>query len=123
GGYRADLTRTVHLDAPSDEFRRVYGIVRDALERSIAAARAGVRASAVDAVARDQIAAAGYGESFNHSLGHGVGLDQHERPLLSPTSDEVLDEGMVVTVEPGIYLRGRFGVRIEDVVVVTRTGC
>jgi Xaa-Pro aminopeptidase len=123
GGYRADLTRTIYLGPPSDEFERVYAIVRGALEDARSAVRAGLRASAIDTVARDRIAAAGYGDFFNHSLGHGVGLDQHEQPLLSPTSDDVLDEGMVVTIEPGIYLPGRFGVRIEDVVVVTHAGC
>ncbi len=97
--------------------------MREAQAAAIKAVRAGVRACDVDFAARDFIAKQGYGEAFFHSTGHGVGLDIHELPLISPRDKTVLREGMVFSVEPGIYLAGEFGVRIEDVVVVTAGGC
>jgi Xaa-Pro aminopeptidase len=123
GGYRADLTRTAHFGDPAEEFSRIYNVVHDALERAKEQIKSGVVASAIDAIARSHIADAGYGAFFNHSLGHGIGLDQHEGPLLSPRNDGLLEAGMVVTVEPGIYLPGAGGVRIEDSVLVTDDGC
>jgi Xaa-Pro aminopeptidase len=122
-GYLADLTRTIHLGPPSDEFRRIYEIVGEAQARAEAAIRPGMTAREADAVARDHIAAHGYGDKFGHSLGHSIGLDNHETPALSPYDETVLEPGMVVTVEPGIYLPGLAGVRTEDVVVINDTGC
>ncbi len=123
GGYRGDLTRTVHFGPPPREFARIYRIVCEALDRAIKGLRPGMLASDVDAIARDHIAASGFGEFFNHSLGHGIGLDQHEGPLLSPDDQTLLVPGMVVTIEPGIYVPGSGGVRIEDAVIVTEDGC
>ena len=123
GGYRADLTRTFHLGAPSAEFRRVYAVVRDALEHATEQLKPGMRASAVDAIARETIESAGFGAYFNHSLGHSFGLDQHEPPLLSPHDGTTLSPGMILTIEPGIYLPQEWGVRIEDAVIVTDSGC
>lgn len=107
----------------SQKQNEIYEIVREAQAAAIKAVRAGVRACDVDFAARDFIAKQGYGEAFFHSTGHGVGLDIHELPLISPRDETVLQEGMVFSVEPGIYLAGEFGVRIEDVVVVTAGGC
>ena len=121
-GYLGDLTRTVHLGRAPADFRDLYDIVLEAQERSLAAIAPGKTGREVDAVARDVIAAAGHGERFGHSLGHGIGLDNHESRLLAPASDTVLEPGMVTTVEPGIYIPGRGGVRIEDTVVVTEAG-
>jgi len=120
--YRSDMTRTFHLGEPSDEFRRVYRIVDESNEAAFQHVRPGVTAQELDAVARDHIAAAGYGAAFLHRLGHGIGLDGHEAPYLVRGDTTVLDEGMTFSIEPGVYLEGRFGVRIEDVVVVTRDG-
>jgi Xaa-Pro aminopeptidase len=121
-GYCSDGTRTFATGEPGEEARRVYGIVLEAQLAALEAIEAGVKGEDVDAVARKAIDAAGYGEHFGHGLGHGVGLEVHEAPRLSLRSDDVLAAGEVVTVEPGIYLPGRLGVRIEDLVVVTDGG-
>lgn len=122
-GYLADLTRTIHIGPASKEFRRIYQVVLDAQARAEEGIKPGMRASDADALARDHIVASGYGNYFGHSLGHSIGLDNHETPALSPFDDTTLEPGMVVTVEPGIYLPGREGVRTEDVVVITEDGC
>jgi Xaa-Pro aminopeptidase len=121
-GYCSDGTRTYATGEPGEEAQGVYEVVREAQAAALAAIAAGVGGDAVDAVARKVIDAAGHGERFGHGLGHGVGLEVHEAPRLSLRSDDVLAPGEVVTVEPGIYLPGRLGVRIEDLVVVTATG-
>lgn len=122
-GYRADLTRTVFLGTPPPEFLRIYHSVREAHDRSLAAVRAGIRCAELDALAREVLRRHDYERYFNHSLGHGIGLDQHEPPLLSPRDSSVLEAGMVVTIEPGVYIPGYGGVRIENAVVVTAEGC
>lgn len=122
-GYCADMTRTIVVGAKaSDEQRRLYDAVLAANEAGIAAVRAGVRAADVDTASRDVLVAAGLGEYFTHSTGHGVGLAVHEEPRVSKPSEDVLRTGNVVTVEPGVYLAGRLGVRIEDLVVVEEDG-
>jgi Xaa-Pro aminopeptidase len=122
-GYLADLTRTIHLGPAPDEFRQIYEIVGEAQRRAEAAIRPGMTAREADAVARDHITESGYGDKFGHSLGHSIGLDNHETPALSPYDETVLEPGMVITVEPGIYLPGFAGVRTEDIVVITEEGC
>jgi Xaa-Pro aminopeptidase len=122
-GYCSDGTRTFATGEPGDEARAVYEVVREAQLAALAAIAAGVTGEAVDGVARGVIDGAGHGDRFGHGLGHGVGLEVHEGPRLSLRSDDVLAPGEVVTVEPGIYLPGRFGVRIEDLIVVTEEGC
>ena len=122
-GYCSDCTRTVAVGEIDDEAREVYELVRSAQGMALEAIRAGVGARDADSAARDPIAAAGHGEHFGHGLGHGVGLEVHEAPRVSQRSDQTLEAGDVVTVEPGIYLPGRFGVRIEDLVAVTDDGC
>ena len=121
-GYNSDMTRTVALGEPEDEARAAYAVVLDAQRRAAEAVRAGASTNAVDAVARDRIAEAGLGEYFSHGLGHGVGLQVHEWPRLSSHTDDVLPENAVVTVEPGVYLPERFGIRIEDLVVARAGG-
>lgn len=121
-GYCSDGTRTFATGEPGEQAREVYELVRGAQEAALAAVRAGTRAEEVDSAARDPIAAAGHGERFGHGLGHGVGLEVHEEPRVSQRSDDVLDAGEVVTIEPGVYLPGELGVRIEDLVVVTEEG-
>lgn len=122
-GYRSDLTRTVHLGPAPSDFRRVYELVREAQGLALDGIRAGITGREADALARSFLEGRGHGEHFRHSLGHSIGLDTHETPLLSPYDQTVLEPGMVLSVEPGIYLEGRWGVRIEDVVVVGETGC
>jgi Xaa-Pro aminopeptidase len=122
-GYCSDCTRTFAVGDVSDSLRSVYEVVREAEQAGIDAVRAGVPGRDVDAAARAVITDAGYGESFGHGLGHGLGLLVHEAPALRPEWEEVLAAGNVVTVEPGIYLSGVAGVRIEDLVVVTEDGC
>ncbi len=121
-GYRSDMTRTVAVGAVSDEQRRVYDTVLAAQTAALAAIRAGAVCKDVDRVARDLIDAAGFKGCFGHGLGHSIGIDVHESPAFSPRCDAVLKTGTVMTVEPGIYLEGKFGVRIEDMVVVTEDG-
>lgn len=122
-GYRSDMTRTVCVGEPRPPGGRVYEVVRESQQAGVDAVAAGVSCAEVDAVCREVIGDAGWGEAFLHSTGHGVGLDIHEAPSLSSRSDEVLAAGEIVTVEPGIYLAGSGGVRIEDTVVVTDDGC
>jgi len=121
-GYCSDGTRTYGTGDPGGEAREVYAIVLAAQLASLDAVRAGAKGEDVDAVARKLIDEAGYGKRFGHGLGHGVGLEVHEGPRLSPRSDDLLEPGEVVTVEPGIYLPGKLGVRIEDFVVVAKDG-
>jgi Xaa-Pro aminopeptidase len=120
--YQSDLTRVLATRKIGPQFEKIYNIVLEAQMRAIRAIRPGVKACDVDSVARSWIKDAGYGNEFNHSLGHGIGLRVHEAPSLRQTSDAVLDAGMVVTVEPGIYLPGWGGIRIEDDVLVTPDG-
>ncbi len=121
-GYCSDCTRTYAVGEPGDLEREVYAVVLRAQEAALAAIRPGLEGREVDAVAREVIERAGYGEHFGHGLGHGVGLAVHEGPRLSRHGEQPLMAGMVVTDEPGIYLPGRCGVRIEDLVVVTEDG-
>ena len=121
-GYWSDMTRSFHIGPPSDEYRRVYDIVNEANQLAFEAVRPGVTAESIDAVARGHIRAAGYGEAFLHRTGHGLGFDIHEAPYIVQGDATVLREGMVFSIEPGIYLKGRFGVRIEDIVTVTAEG-
>ncbi len=121
-GYCSDCTRTFATGEVEGEAEEVYEVVRCAQEAGLGAVRAGPTGREVDAVARDAIAQAGYGERFGHGLGHGVGMEVHEEPRLSKAGEAPLQAGNVVTVEPGIYLPGRFGVRIEDLVVVRPDG-
>ncbi len=121
--YCSDMTRTFFYREASGKAREVYALVREANERGIAAVRPGARFRDVDAAARDTIEAAGYGRYFTHRTGHSIGIDVHEYGDVSAVNAAVLEEGMVFSVEPGVYLPGEFGVRIEDLVLVTRDGC
>ncbi len=121
-GYCSDCTRTWATGEPPDDLAAIHALVLQAQQAALEAVRPGPRGSEVDAVARDIITAAGYGERFGHGLGHGVGLDVHEAPRLARTGETRLRAGHVVTVEPGVYVPGRGGVRIEDLVVVTDAG-
>ena len=121
-GYCSDFTRTVALSKVDKEQQKVYDIVDEAALKAFEAIKPGVRCVDVDNAARDYIEANGYGKYFGHGLGHGVGMDIHEAPRLGPGSEDVLQAGMVITVEPGIYIAGKFGVRIEDLCVVTEDG-
>jgi Xaa-Pro aminopeptidase len=126
-GYCCDLTRTVSVGSPSAEARRLHAAVRDAQQAAIAAVRPGVPATAVDAAARRVLVERGLGDAFGHGTGHGLGLDVHEEPRITrprpDVPDAALQPGMVFTIEPGAYLPGFGGVRIEDDVLVTETGC
>jgi len=121
-GYCSDLTRTIYLGKMPPAFKDVYKVCLEAQVAAIQTIRPGIRASEVDAVARTIITKAGFGQYFNHGTGHGLGLEVHEQPVLNRLSDQILQPGMVVTVEPGIYLPGKGGVRIEDDVLVTQKG-
>ncbi|MGD8369627.1 MAG: aminopeptidase P family protein [Desulfobacterales bacterium] len=121
-GYCSDISRTVVIDEPDDRFARVFAAVREAQEKAIEAIRPGMSGKAVDQVARDHIERCGFGGRFGHGLGHGVGLAIHEAPRLSPVRDDILEPGMVVTVEPGVYLPDWGGVRLENMVVITENG-
>ncbi len=122
-GYCSDMTRTVVIGEADEKQKEVYEVVLAAQKKAVAAVKPGIRCCDLDAVARDYISSFGYGENFLHSLGHGVGLDIHEMPTVSKSCDIVLEPGMVITIEPGVYLPGWGGVRIEDTVIVTEDGC
>jgi Xaa-Pro aminopeptidase len=122
-GYCSDITRMAFLGTPAARYREVHGIVNDAVAAALEAIRPGIAVSAVDVAARRTIERAGYGERFVHRTGHGIGLSGHEPPSISHTNQLTLEEGMAFSVEPGVYLPGEFGVRLEEIVVVTRTGC
>jgi Xaa-Pro aminopeptidase len=123
GGYYSDETRTFFCGKPNRRQKEVYQIVKDAHDKAISSVRPGMKATEVDAVARGWIKDAGYGEYFGHGTGHGVGLAVHENPVIGYESEDVVEEGMVFTIEPGIYIPGWGGVRIEDMVLVTENGC
>lgn len=122
-GYCSDMTRTVAIGSATAEMRTVYDTVLKAQLAAIAVAKAGMTGAEVDKVARDVIAAAGYGDCFGHGFGHGLGLDVHEAPTAGPSGLTPMPVGAVISAEPGIYLEGRFGVRIEDVIALNETGC
>lgn len=121
-GYCSDITRMAHVGEPSVRYREIHGIVESAVVAGMAAARAGVPAGEVDRAARAVIEAAGYGEYFVHRTGHGLGLSTHEMPYLRSDAPDVLEVGNVVSIEPGIYLPGEFGVRLEEIVHLTPDG-
>ena len=121
-GYRSDMTRTFQLGEPADEFREIYEITKEAQQLAFEAIKPGVTAETIDEVARTYITQRNYGDYFLHRTGHGIGLDGHEYPYIIAGDQTVLQEGMTFSVEPGIYLKGKYGVRIEDIVVVTATG-
>ena len=121
-GYCSDISRTVVLGSPDDTFNKAYQVVKDAQSMAIEAMKPGVSTQAVDKIARDHITSKGFKDRFGHALGHGVGLATHEKPRLSPRHPMKLEAGMVTTVEPGIYIPGWGGVRLENMVVVTEEG-
>jgi Xaa-Pro aminopeptidase len=121
-GYHSDETVTVACGEPGQREKDIHAIVKDAHDLAIEAVVPGISCRALDAVAREYIVKHGYGEYFGHGLGHGLGLDIHEKPTVSPRSDAILEEGMVITIEPGIYIPGFGGVRIEDTLLVTSDG-
>ncbi|MCL5037764.1 MAG: aminopeptidase P family protein, partial [Chloroflexi bacterium] len=121
-GYCSDMTRTILIGDPGGKAKEIYRIVFKAQAEALKSIRPGVKGSDVDLVARKIIADAGYGGNYTHNLGHGIGIAVHEGPSLSPMYDKVLKPGMLVTVEPGIYIEGFGGVRIEDLVLVTEKG-
>ena len=122
-GYASDLTRMVFVGEPTERYLEVHAVVENAVQAALAAARPGGTAGDVDAAARDVIDAAGYGEHFVHRTGHGLGMSVHEPPWIMRGSDHVLREGTVHSIEPGIYLQGEFGVRLEEIVYLTAEGC
>lgn len=117
-GYCSDITRTVFVGEPDRELKKIYEIVLKAQEEALKGALRGLSGKDIDLIARNIIAEAGYGDYFGHGLGHGVGLEIHEEPRFSPTGNTIMEDGMVVTVEPGIYIEGLGGVRIEDIIVI-----
>lgn len=122
-GYHSDMTRTVAIGKVTEEMKKVYYTVLEAQNKALSALHDGITGVQADKEARDIIEKAGYGKNFGHGLGHGVGVEIHESPRLSPKAPHTLKEGHVVTVEPGIYIPGSFGVRIEDMAVITKDGC
>jgi len=121
-GYNSDLTRTVFLGRINRKYSRIYNIVLDAQKKAIESIRPGVTAGYIDNISRQYIINKGFGKYFIHSLGHGIGLEVHEAPRISRNNSTILKKNMVITIEPGIYIPGWGGVRIEDVVLITKNG-
>ncbi|MEM7303191.1 MAG: M24 family metallopeptidase [Pseudomonadota bacterium] len=121
-GFPSDMTRMAVIGSAPDGYQAVHDIVNHAVEAALSATMPGIKAKEVDAAARDIIAQAGYGEFFVHRTGHGLGIEVHEPPYITATSETVLDEGMVFSIEPGIYLPGRFGIRLEEIVILRADG-
>jgi Xaa-Pro aminopeptidase len=121
-GYPSDMTRCGWFGTPSDEYQKVFQVVEQAVQAAVSAAKPGAKARDVDAAARDVITQAGYGELFVHRTGHGLGVDVHEPPYITATSEVVLEEGNVFSIEPGIYVPDEFGVRLEEIVILTKDG-
>ena len=122
-GYCSDITRTLFMGELESEFKEIYSVVKEAQSCAIEAAKAGIKSSELDSTARTVIEKAGYGDYFTHGLGHGVGLAVHERPRISKTDSTVLRAGMVITIEPGIYIPDKGGVRLEEMVLIKEDGC
>jgi Xaa-Pro aminopeptidase len=122
-GYHSDMTRTLAMGRPSRSHQALYRAVLDAQLAAIEAVKPGIQARTVDGKARSVLRRSGYGKLFVHSTGHGVGLEVHELPYVSKHNDQRLEEGMVITIEPGAYMEGLGGARVEDIVVITRNGC
>ena len=122
-GYKSDLTRNFFLGRITARVKEVFEALRLAQRESVALIKPGISCALVDAQARKVLRKFGLAKYFGHSLGHGVGLDIHESPRLSSQSTGILEEGMIVTVEPGVYIQGKFGMRVEDMVLVTNEGC
>ena len=122
-GYCSDMTRCIKPARESAAYRKVYDAVLEANRLAMAAAKPGMTGRELDAVARRHLLRCGFGKAFGHALGHGVGFEVHEAPAVSKKSKSVLEPGMIVTIEPGVYLEGNLGVRIEDLVVITENGC
>ena len=120
--YKSDITRMVHLGKPTEEFTKAYNAVLNANQRAMAAVKPGVKAEEIDRIGRSTLEVVGLGQYFTHRLGHGLGLDGHETPWIMNGNATILEEGMVFSIEPGVYFPGKFGIRIEDIVVVTTTG-
>ena len=123
GGYCSDMTRTVCLGQPTQEMEAVYTAVLAAQKAGIQAARAGIPGKEIDAAARQSLRQAGYGEYFSHGFGHSLGVDIHEAPNANSLEERLMPVGAVISAEPGVYIPGRFGVRIEDVLILSETGC
>lgn len=122
-GMKSDMTRTIAIGSISDECKKIYSVVREAQQRALDTVKAGINTKILDASARDFIKEKGYGENFGHGLGHGLGYDIHEKPSVNERSDYILEVNNIITIEPGIYIEGLGGVRIEDDVVVKKDGC
>ncbi|MCX5706716.1 MAG: Xaa-Pro peptidase family protein [Candidatus Omnitrophica bacterium] len=122
-GYKSDLTRVFFLGKINTLGRRIYGIVQEAQEKAFEKIKPGIEIAEIDAASRGYIAKKGYSEFFGHNLGHGIGLEIHESPSISPKNNETLKPGMVFTVEPAIYLPGKFGIRLEDIALITKDNC
>lgn len=121
--YCSDMTRTVFYKEPCDECKKIYNIVLEANIKAIDSVKPGIRFCDIDAAARNVITKAGYGKYFTHRTGHNIGIDDHEYPDVGSYNDMIVKEGMIFSIEPGIYLKGKYGVRIEDLVLVTKNGC
>jgi Xaa-Pro aminopeptidase len=122
GGYCSDITRTIVCKEASHEVRKVYEILKSAQQKAVHAVKTGMAAQDIDRIARGEITKAGYGKYFIHRTGHGIGLDVHEEPYIAEGNEAFIEEGMAFSIEPGIYLPGKFGVRIEDIIVATKVG-
>jgi Xaa-Pro aminopeptidase len=121
-GYKSDITRVVHIGSPSEEFQKIYDVVLQANENALENVHQGVSAREIDRAARSVIEESGFGDFFIHRTGHGIGLDIHEEPYINETNTQILETGMAFSIEPGIYIPGKCGIRIEDIVVVTTDG-